>query len=68
MRTDNFCARSDDAANEAVAASPMCRTMVEMENSKTPLPWTDPAKTHHMGKESDSVFFFSKNLMAKVGV
>ncbi len=42
--------------------------MVVMESSKTPLPWTDQVKTHDMRTESDAIFFFSGNLMARAGV
>ncbi len=58
MRTDVFFARADDAENKAVAARAMDRTLVEMGNSKTPLPWTDPVKTQHMRRESDTVYSF----------
>ncbi len=67
-RTDNCFVRTDDAANRAATNRPVGRTLVEMENSKTPLPWTDPAKTHHMRTESDVSFLFSGNLMSRAGV
>ena len=68
VRTDNFFARTDEAANKAAADRPVGCTLVEMDNSKTPLTWADPVKTHDMRKESDAVFFFSVNLMARAGV
>ncbi len=68
VRTDNVFGRAHDASNRAAAYRPVGCTLVEMENLRTPLPRTDPVKTHNVRKESDAVFLFAVNLMAREGV